>query len=171
LPLPQVATWSALPPATTAEVGRRVQVTGPGGWLVAHCIAAPTPRWEPAADSDTGWRDITALTENNGETGKAVRVRRVGSTVRIYLFITNANITSALRLIATGGWPGGFKPVHTAFGVMGRNGGNTPPQPQGLAVAYEFGLYYRLSSTSPISGEWSYTTDAPWPTTLPGTPI
>jgi hypothetical protein len=171
IPLPQVATWSALPPATTDDIGRRIHVTGPGGWLVAQAVADPTPRWVPTADSDTGWRDVSASLGNNGETTKSLQVRRIGDVVHARLNLQHTDITNVLRLIATGGWPSGFRPRSQTNVSLNRTGWATQPTPSGIVTLYSLGLYYRLTDTSALTGSWSYMTTDPWPTTLPGTAV
>jgi hypothetical protein len=167
-PMEQVATWSALPPATAADVGRRIHVTGPGGWLVAHCIADPAPRWSPAADSDTGWRNVTALANPDMTGTGPVKLRRIGNTVRFAMREMRFPTAGNKEILAP---PTGFRPTNDLYGALGVL---TTGYSYGYAILSNQASWSRLEvigvqTAWVIGGEVSYITKDPWPTTLPGT--
>ena len=195
LPLPQVATWSALPPATTDDIGRRIHVTSGLGWCVALCVADPNPRWKTAPESDTGWHDVTATYVNdpdypiNATRGmtlpagdKSVWLRRIGNTVHFHIGpLTLIGDGSKPReavigpsLFNTGWWwrpPGASADARaTAFATMSRYN-YFPPEDATLYAGTSMTLPAIHSAgtfaTDSLYSQLSWTSDEQWPTATP----
>lgn len=121
--------------------------TGNTGWDVIH--------------GDTGWRNIAPMAVNSW-VGR-MRLRRIGSTCSLYLdFVRGGTAVEVLTL------PDGFRPIdNIKTNVLG--GGSI----QSIYLS-ALGVMTKqnIAHTGPTSGGeiWSWPSNNPWPTTLPGTP-
>ena len=116
---------------------------------------------------DTGWRNITPnpLPANIDKTD--CKIRRVNDVVEVAIGYTN--VINATEMIYTNSLPLGFRPAQNVF-VTGTSTGPGTSRSGGVAID---GTRIRWQSTV---GNWRtayarYTTDDPWPTSLPGTAI
>jgi hypothetical protein len=161
-PMEQVATWAALPPATTADVGRRIRVTGGLGWLVAQVVADPTPRWAVAPDSDTGWYNITLI---NGWAWSArpPRIKRRGDSVHLEVEyrMDGTNATNDVFASLPVGWR--KRQGFMRYGVI--LDGATPVQVLGYNDAT--GNIGTTGRSVGIQGPLTWQTAEAWPTTPP----
>ena len=113
---------------------------------------------------DTGWRNITPnpLPANIDKTD--CKIRRVNDVVEVAIGYTN--VINATEMVYTNSLPLGFRPAQNVF-VTGEPTGPGTSRTGGIAID---GIRIRWQSTV---GNWRtayarYTTDDPWPTTLPG---
>lgn len=116
---------------------------------------------------DTGWRDITPnpLPANIDKTN--CKIRRVNDVVEVAIGYTN--VINATEMVYTNSLPLGFRPAQNVF-VTGTSTGPGTSRTGGVAID---GTRIRWQSTI---GNWRtayarYTTDDPWPITLPGTAL
>ena len=116
---------------------------------------------------DTGWRNITPnpLPANIDKTD--CKIRRVNDVVEVAIGYTN--VINATEMVYTNSLPLGFRPAQNVF-VIGISTGPGTSRTGGVAID---GTRIRWQSTV---GNWRtayarYTTDDPWPATLPGTAI
>lgn len=124
--------------------------TGSTGWAVEY--------------GDTGWRDITPnpLPANINKTD--CKIRRVNDVVEVAIGYTN--VINANETVYTNSLPLGFRPAQNVF-VTGTSTGPGTSRTGGVAID---GTRIRWQSTV---GDWRtayarYTTNDPWPATLPG---
>lgn len=113
---------------------------------------------------DTGWRNITPnpLPANIDKTD--CKIRRVNDVVEVAIGYTN--VINATETVYTNSLPLGFRPAQNVF-VTGTSTGPGTSRTGGVAID---GTGIRWQSTV---GNWRtayarYTTDDPWPATLPG---
>lgn len=113
---------------------------------------------------DTGWRNITPnpLPTNIDKTD--CKIRRVNDVVEVAIGYTN--VINANETVYTNSLPLGFRPAQNVF-VTGTSTGPGTSRTGGVAID---GARIRWQSTV---GNWRtayarYTTNDPWPTTLPG---
>ena len=116
---------------------------------------------------DTGWRNITPnpLPANIDKTD--CKIRRVNDVVEVAIGYTN--VINATEMVYTNSLPLGFRPAQNVF-VTGTSTGPGTSRTGGVAID---GTRIRWQSTV---GNWRtayarYTTDDPWPISLPGTAI
>lgn len=116
---------------------------------------------------DTGWLNITPnpLPANIDKTD--CKIRRVNNVVEVAIGYTN--VINATEMVYTNSLPLGFRPAQNVF-VTGTSTGPGTSRTGGVAID---GTRIRWQSTV---GNWRtayarYTTDDPWPTTLPGTAL
>jgi len=144
---------------------------------VAQCIADPNPRWAPAADSDTGWRNLSGSLVNGWAVTNSLygpHIRRIGNQVRVisatYLGLdgTSATEDNFVEL------PSGF--LNTKRHTYGSNVGffsvyaSVPATIYGVSCPATTGRFLRVPPGNKYAGELTWITDEAWPTTLPGTP-
>lgn len=113
---------------------------------------------------DTGWLNITPnpLPANIDKTD--CKIRRVNNVVEVAIGYTN--VINATEMVYTNSLPLGFRPAQNVF-VTGTSTGPGTSRTGGVAID---GTRIRWQSTV---GNWRtayarYTTDDPWPATLPG---
>jgi hypothetical protein len=114
---------------------------------------------------DTGWRNITPnpLPANIDKTD--CKIRRVNDVVEVAIGYTS--VINATEMVYTNSLPLGFRPAQNVF-VTGTSTGPGTSRTGGVAID---GTRIRWQSTV---GNWRtayarYTTDDPWPISLPGT--
>lgn len=116
---------------------------------------------------DTGWRNITALSQDPASSG-ALYIRREGKRVYVHAnALTYASNMSFARLGTI--LPNGFRPPRTTDFATGRrlaadNGGSIRIDASGA------GYVYQVAANMAIYGIGSFLTDDPAPATLPGAP-
>ncbi len=136
--------------ATTGAVAwRKDSGTGSSGWVVEY--------------GDTGNRNLVAEALSNGWTASTFRLRRVGSTVTITLYLDGAAASNA----AVYTLPSGFRPPSayitvTPYGVSADSTRVVELAPAGGITVYNYGTAY----THYWSATWQ--TADPWPSSLPG---
>lgn len=142
-----------------------------------------------STELDTGLRDITSLAHSDfvtktGGTGK-ITVRRIGKRVDLHVISQGGSNPGSVTVYgATGGWPAGFGQPDVKY----TTGGNTYRHATAPAVFsmsdgtnYGGGQFihnlttgridlalYGIPSGHPYHAEFSFITDEPWPTVLPG---
>ncbi len=133
--------------ATTGAI-RWIKASGTGntGWVVA--------------DGDTGWRDVNSLLVNGWTRTGEFLVRRTGNRVSVwasFLVGTSASADAFATL------PSGFRAKATnAVPVL--SSGTTVQQ----FVYNGSGVLSSSARTSTYYADWSWLTNDPWPTSLPG---
>ena len=162
-PVGSVYTDSA---ATTGAI-RWIKTSGTGntGWKV---------QW-----GDTGWRSIPPTPGGTSRTGTGtILVKRHNQRV-IWRFgdLGIADGTGASIVVLSSEFPSGFSPyaMGPVFHVSHRSGSTFTSKLKVASSLYWIGLDSGTSLSQSrtgveLRGEFSYTTDDPWPTTLPGTP-
>ena len=143
--------------AATNGAIRWIKTSGTGntGWRVEY--------------GDTGWRLIP--NRNETQTGE-IYIRRVVDTcfVRVSKYLDPGNYAKHMASL-----PSGFRPVEQFYGVIVDSGAGSNHSVIGsysmgnLSWARSINGDYARPET-PQSGEVTYATTNPWPTTLPGTP-
>lgn len=123
---------------------------------------------------DTGWRDLLSGVYPEWVGAPAVprlRIKRQGSTVIVQVrLITTSLVLAGRRPIVD--LPNGF--ISTNYGTVGvgARSNNTPVifNTQGLLNRFDVASDKDWPVGTLLDGEARFTTDHPWPTTLPGTP-
>lgn len=152
--------------ATTGAI-RWIKSSGAGntGWKI---------QW-----GDTGWRSIAPTpggTIRSG-TGKILVKRENQRVIWRFVDLGITDGTGAAIIISSSEFTSGFTPyaMGPVFHVSHRSGSTSTSKLKVASSMYWIGLDSGTSLSQSrtgveLRGEFSYTTDDPWPTTLPGTP-
>lgn len=140
--------------AATAGAVRWIKTSGTGttGWAVEY--------------GDTGLRELFSADTHDSITSGRILIRRISGTVFLYV----NEVQFSLEAPGFGALPNGFrgetvtKPGETMSGVW--------PVTDGSFVVSALGYlnFYRVPTDKPVNALLTYSTQGPWPTTLPGTP-
>lgn len=121
---------------------------------------------------DTGWRDVTGDLLNGWATAVSVKMRRVGSTVYLNLYLMDAASASSNNALSL---PIGFRVGssvaigHVGVGMNGATGATNNLQ-SSVTLAGSTGDTVRLSSdaSQTFTANVNFWVGDPWPTVLPG---
>lgn len=169
--------WLALPPGPVGPKGAKGDTGDTGGSLamrwdetVGRRLFVQKDAGEQMVYGDTGERNVKSLLLNgivSESVGEAVRLRRVGNIVTIYLgIIVPGGASSPTEVMQL---PLGFRPATNVSMYM-------PPGYSGSAQvviggAYSMNIYGTFTVGSYHRYLWSWSTNDAWPTVLPGLAI
>ena len=140
-----------------------------GAWRWIKKSGTGTTGWD-VINADTGWRDLSTYLVNGAMRGggtpgtEAIKVRRSGNVVHFIGSFSLPTWTSGTSALT---WPRmGFST--SAGGGYMPTGYATPPQVvmAMTSTTHEVRIYTTTASIA-VRYQWTWTTDDPWPTTLP----
>ncbi|RZU61453.1 hypothetical protein [Zhihengliuella halotolerans] len=124
--------------------------------------------WQADDTLDTGWRDLSGLLTNGWVAETQFRVRRVGDKVTLRIHRLNGSAASTSSVIAL---PSGFRPTNTTELFIRSDEAGTVMKL--LTLRWDGAMFLSTGTVTTNNGgsEWTFSTNANWPTTLPGTAV